>query len=117
MTCVRKPYPGASLGIPAYINQSVSEKMERWYDNLQLLFAFTSTQPHAAFAAFGHGLHVSSKWSYTSQILPQISHLLRPLENIIRTVFIPFLTSQLPPSGSDRELFALHVRLGGTWFT
>ena len=111
VTCVGRPCLGAALGTLAYIDQFMSEKVDQWCDDLQLLSAIATTQPHAAFAAFGHGL--SSKWSYISQTLPHISHLFQPLENIIRMVFIPSLTGQLHPSDSDRDLFALPVRLGG----
>ena len=111
VTCVGRPYLGAALGTTAYIDQFVSEKVDQWCDEVQLLSAIATTQPHAAFSAFNHGL--SSKWSYLSRTLPHISHQFQQLENTIRTVLIPSLTGQPPPNDMDRDLFALPVRLGG----
>ena len=78
---------------------------------MSLLAAIATTQPHAAYAAFTHGL--SSKWSYLSRTQPSLSNHFEDLENTIRSEFIPTLTGTLPPLDTDRELFALPVRLGG----
>jgi len=40
-----------------------------------------STQPHAAYAAFTHGL--SNHWLYTCRTIPDIQHLLLSLETAI----------------------------------
>ena len=78
---------------------------------VRLLSAIATTQPHAAFAAFTHGL--SSKWSYLSRTLPNLSNHLQPLENIIRSELNPSLTGNPPPNNANHNLFALPARLGG----
>ena len=45
------------------------------------LVCFAKTQPHAAYSAFMDGL--TSIWSYTTRTIPEIGHLLQPLEDII----------------------------------
>ena len=43
VTCVGRPYLGATLGNPVYIDQFVSEKVDQWCDDLLLLSAIAST--------------------------------------------------------------------------
>ena len=75
------------------------------------LAEIASTQPHAAYSAFVHGL--SSRWTYLSRTIPGISDLLQPLENAIHQVFIPSLTGCPPCSKLTRDLLSLPVRFGG----
>ena len=111
VTSYGRPYLGAALGTSAYIDQFVAKKVAQWSDEVSLLTAIATTQPHAAYAAFTHGL--SSKWSYLSRTQPSLSNHFEDLENTIRSEFIPTLTGTPPPHDSDRELFALPARLGG----
>ncbi len=75
------------------------------------LSAVASSQPHAAYAAFTHGL--SSHWTYISRTVPDIQDLLSPLETAIHQHFIPALTGREACSAVERDLLALPVRLGG----
>ncbi len=90
---------------------AVSENVSKWSSELQLLSEIAITQPHAAYTAFTH--EFSSRWYYLSRTSLNISNILQPLENIIRTVFIPTVTGRPPPNDSDRDMFALPARLGG----
>ena len=72
---------------------------------------FAITQPHAAYAAFTHGF--TSKWTYLTRVVPNVSDLFAPLEAIIRQIFLPSVTGQSSIGDSERELLALPVRLGG----
>ena len=83
--------------------------VDQWANKLRLLSTIATSQPHAAFAAFTHGM--SMKWS--SRTVPDIGCNLQVLEDIIRTVFIPSLTGRSPPNNVERLLMALPVRLGG----
>ena len=83
----------------------------QWTGELKLLSEIAITQPHAAYAAYTHGF--SSRWSYLSRTLPNISNFFQPIENIIRSVFIPTVTGQPPPNDTYRDTFALPTRLGG----
>ncbi len=47
-----------------------------------MLTVVAETQPHAAHAAFTHGL--SNKWSYLTRTIQGIGNLLEPLESTIR---------------------------------
>ena len=51
--------------------------------------------------------------AYISRTTPNISNHLRSLEDVIRQVFIPFITGRPPPNDSVRNLLGLPARLGG----
>ena len=88
----------------------------KWSKELDNLAMIALTQPHAAHAAFTHGL--SSKWCYLSRTINDIGTLLtQPLEAIIRSKLIPALTGQPPPNDEIRDLLALPARLGGMALT
>ena len=89
----------------------MSCKAAQWAGELRKLSSIADTQPHVAYAALTHGL--ISKWMYLTQTIPNIGHLLQPLEDVIWTQFIPALTGRAPPSDSEQKLFALPARLGG----
>ena len=67
--------------------------------------------PHAAYAAFTHGLF--GRWSYLIQTIPDIEDFLQPQEDVIHQSFIPALFGHPPCSPTERDLYALPVHLGG----
>ena len=106
-----RPYLGAPIGTLEYMESFVKNKVEQCAYELSLLGKIASTQPHAAYSAFTHGL--TSRWSYLIRTIPHISSLLQPLETLIRTEFLPSLTGRAPPGDLERDLFALPARLCG----
>ena len=110
ITSEGRPYLGSALGSPHFVNQFVSEKVQRWSTELKQLSSIAISQPHAAFAAYTHG--ISSKWSYISRTIPNIGYHLQKLEDIVRCELIPNLTGRPPPNDSERLLMALPARLG-----
>ena len=82
-----------------------------WTEEVLHLAEFATSQPHAAYTAFVHGL--STKWTYLSRTVPEIKDLFQPLENAIHQVLIPSITGCPPVQKLIRDLLALPVRLGG----
>ena len=111
VTCHGRPYLGAPLGTSEYTKQYAQEKVNCWVGDLQLLADIAKTQPHAAYSAFTHGF--SHKFSYLCRTTPDIASQLEPLEDFLRTTFIPALTGRAPPDDAVRDLLALPARLGG----
>ena len=101
ISCEGKKYLGAPLGTDAFVHSATNLHLGK----------FAITQPHAAYAAFTHGF--TSKWTYLTRVVPNVSDLFAPLEAIIRQIFLPSVTGQSSLSDSERELLALPVRLGG----
>ena len=91
-----RPYLGAAVGSAEFIESYVESKVSSWLANVGNLTTIAKTQPHAAYSALTHGL--SSKWTYICRTIPNISNLLKPLNNALRTELIPALTRKSPPS-------------------
>ena len=112
-------YLGGALGTSSFVRQYVERKVECWINEVEKLSKIAETQPHAAYAAFTHGL--SSKWNYLLRVTDweenQSKDVLESLENAINTRFIPALTGQPPPGEHMREMLALPARLGGLGLT
>ena len=115
ITAEGRPYLGAAIGTKEFVVSHVKNKVANWTKELDTLATIAITQPHAAHAAFTHGL--SSKWCYLTRTIHSIGSLLQPLETLIRSKLIPALTGQPPPSDDMRDLLALPARLGGMALT
>ena len=86
ITSEGRPHLGAPLGSPVYVSNFISEKVQQWSKELKLLSAIACSQPHAAYAAYTHGL--TRKWSYFTRTVPTVSDHLKVLDNILRVEFI-----------------------------
>ena len=104
-------YLGSAIGKQTFIESYVQRKVTTWIDELERLSSIAITQPHAAFAAFTHGL--TSRWTYLARTTPNIADLIKPLEETIRKVFLPNLTGQNAFNDMERDMLALPARLGG----
>ena len=76
ITSLGKPHLGAPLGSQENIESFVKSKVQTWSEELHKLATIASNHPHAARAAFIHGM--VSKWTYLAR--KQISV---PLYNFI----------------------------------
>ena len=85
--------------------------MKEWTEQIYRLSTIALSQPHAAYAAFTHGL--ARRWAYLLRTVQGISPMLRPLEDAIHQQFLPALTGRPACSPEERELLSLPVRLGG----
>ena len=111
ITAEGKRHLGAAVGTPHFISGYVQRKVTEWVNEVDRLSSIAVTQPHAAYAAFTHGL--KHKWTYLIRTIPNIADLLQPLEDAIRHKFIPSLTGQSALNCETRELMALPIRHGG----
>ena len=106
-----KKYLGSAIGKRTFIKNYVQQKVTTWVSELERLSSIAITQPHAAFAAFTHGL--TNRWTYLARTTPNIAELIKPLEETIRRVLLPHLTGQNAFNDTERNLLALPARLGG----
>ena len=111
ITADGKSHLGASLGTTSFTELYVKNKVEKWCEELLHLSSIAETHPQAAYAGFTHGL--VNKWSYLTRAIENIGPLLQPLEDVIRSKFIPALSGMPAPSEEVRDLLALPCRLGG----
>ena len=110
VTVEEKRHLGAALGSHSFTDRYVSEKVELWSRLVDKLSGIARMHPHAAYAAFTHGL--CNKWIYFLRTIPGISELLKPLEEVISLKFIPALVGRAV-SAEERALLALPIQLGG----
>ena len=115
ITSEGRPYLGAAIGSEEFVENYVKLKVSSWHSILLKLATIAMTQPHAAYSALTHG--VLSKWIYLSCTVPNIGHLLKPLDDALQTNVIPGLTEKPPPNDLERALFALPARMGGLGIT
>ena len=80
-------YLGAALGTEEFAQAFVADKVQQWNGELEQLAKIAHTQPHAAYAAFTHGM--TGKWSYLSRTMPGIDPHLLPLKEIKHRVQNP----------------------------
>ena len=111
ITAEGRRHLGAAIGTHDFVERYIQQKVSAWIHEVDRLSSITITQPHAAYAAFSHGL--SSKWTYLARTIPDCEDLFKPLEEAIRQRLLPSLTGQNAFNDTDRDLMALPARLGG----
>ena len=108
-------YLGGAIGSPKFIEQYLRRNVDMWTSELSALTKVAQTEPHAAYAAYTHGL--MSRWNYILRVTDTEPHavedIFAPLEHQIRFEFIPTLTGQAPPNQSIRDLIGFPTALGG----
>lgn len=82
VTVGEKRHLGAAIGTQAFVESYVMCRVSEWVNAIEYLSTIAHTQPHAAYAAFTHGL--MGKWNYLIRTIPNIGDLLKPLEAVIR---------------------------------
>ena len=112
ITCEGRRYLGGALGSEEFSNLTFEAKVVEWTEEVTKLAEFARSQPHAAFAAFTHGL--IGRWTYAIRVSTVfLQDAIKPLEDAISQRLIPALTGQTAPGANIRALFALPARFGG----
>ena len=111
VTSEGRPYLGAAIGTSTFVEKHVSSKVNEWSSSVNTLSDIAKSQPQAAFSALTHGL--LNKWTYLSRVLPNIGHLLLPLDDALRTKLLPTVTGRPAHNDLECDLFALPARQGG----
>ena len=97
------------MGDPDYHQEYLKSKVSSLVSQIRTLAGIATTEPHAAYAAFTHGL--AQKWTYLSRVTP-VSDFMQPLKKEIRTMFLVSLTGR-PVGDGLRDLLGLPAGLGG----
>ncbi|KAL7474906.1 hypothetical protein ACHAW6_004615, partial [Cyclotella cf. meneghiniana] len=84
----------------------------RWVTGIERLAAVASRFPHSAYAGLVSCL--SAEWQYICQTVPEVGPSLAPVENALRTKFIPAILGINGPIDDNlRTLFRNGVTTGG----
>jgi hypothetical protein len=105
---------GAAVGTEAYKQGYVKKKVDAWIKCVKTLATIAATEPHAAYSAYTHCLQ--SQWTFLCRAMHGSPLLFQPLEDTIRTVFIPALLRR-EVNDLERDLLSLPARMGGMGIT
>ena len=110
VTCKGDRHLGAVIGTTEFREEYVKRKVECWVKDIEELAEIALEEPQIAFAAFIKGL--SHRWTYVMRTIPDIEHMLVPLEEALSTILIPALLGR-DISQLEREIIELPIRCGG----
>ena len=88
----------------------MNEKVAEWHKELEHLNIIAKSQPQAVYSAFINGYR--HKFTYSVRTIPNIAHLLKPIEDLITSDLLPQILG-FDVSLLDREIFALPLVLEG----
>ena len=101
---------GAAVGTEPFKQGYVKKKVDAWIQCVKMLASIAASEPHAAYSAFTHCLQ--SQWTFLCRSMPGTPILFQPLEDTIRTIFIPSLLRR-EVNDLERDLISLPARMGG----
>ena len=99
---------GAVIGSVAFRDGFVKKHVNEWI--VEVSVRSCPNTASCCYSAFVHGL--TSRWSYIMRIIPNISHLLTHLKDVIHQEFIPSLSGRPANSNVESKIFALPARVG-----
>ena len=88
----------------------VQNWFHEWCGRMKSLSRIAKSQPQAAYSAYIHG--EQHRYTYILRTLPNITNILKPLDEIITNEFIPALFGT-NISLDEREILSLPVKEGG----
>ena len=94
-----------------FCDEYVTDLVKDWDNQFTILSTIAKTQAQAAYLIFASGF--KSKFNYFLRTIPNIRHLLLPLERTIRNKFISAVTGWHICSDKERVLISLPTRYGG----
>lgn len=115
ITVTGQRHLGAVIGSDNYRQEYVEELVKDWVSQLEILSEVANTEPQAAYSAFLSGFR--HKVTYFMRTIPDIGAYLQPLEDAMRTIFIPAIMDGHICSDNERLLFSLPPKLGGLGLT
>ena len=102
---------GAVIGTTEYKQEYMNEKITTWIEEIRMLSEIAKTEPQSAYICFTSGF--KHKITYYMRTIPNISHLLQKIDDVILANFIPAITGGKNVSEIERKLLSLPVKLGG----
>ena len=89
--------------------------VNEWVAELKLLTKIAKFYSQGTYCTFTSGFR--QKFNYVIRTIPNISHLLQPIENVIREEFITSLFEGRTCNDEDCQILSLPVKLGGMGIT
>ena len=102
---------GAVIGSADKKTAYITEKINKWRDEIILLAEIASTNPQAAYTAYVKSYQ--HKMTYFLRTIPNIKDEMKHLDEIVRHRLIPALVGGHVINDFERSLLSLPPRLGG----
>ena len=106
---------GAVVGTEEFKKEYAIMSINEWVAELKLLTKIAKFYSQATYCTFKSGFR--QKFNYVIRTIPYISHLLQPIENVIREELITFLFEGRTCNDADCQILSLPVKLGGMGIT
>ena len=110
-----KKHLGAGVGTEEFRKEYAIMSVNEWVAELKLLTKIAKFYSQATYCTFTSGFR--QKFNYVIRTIPNISHLLQPIENVIREEFITSLFEGRTCNDEDCQILSLPVKLGGMGIT
>ena len=104
-------YLGGHVGTVESRDEWVREKVNLWSEGVEALSKVAQSSPHAAFVGLQKSLQ--SEWMHLQRVVGGIGHHFAPVENSIRTTFLPALLESKEIDDDLRRIFSLPVKHAG----
>ena len=104
-------YLGGYIGSDSSKAIYMQEKINKWIKQLEMLSMIAKHEPQAAYSSFTAGF--KHRFTYHTRVMSDIDDLLKQIDHIIDTKFLPAITEEQVISPLDRKLISLPIRLGG----
>ena len=101
----------AVIGSITFKEEYMNEKVNIWLQELQMLTNIAKSEPQAPLSCFIAGY--KHKFTYFMRTVPNISSLMKKIDDLITTEFIPAITGGINCSVHERRLLELPPKLGG----
>ena len=102
---------GTALGTSKFRNEYIMQKINKWVEELHASSEIAKIEPQVAYTCFLSGY--KHKLDYYMRKIPGIGKLLRKVDEVILTEFIPAITGGIFITENERKLLSLAPRLGG----
>ena len=104
ITSTGQRHLGAVIGTTEYKQEYMNEKITTWTEEIRMLSEIAKTEPQSAYICFTSGF--KHKITYYMRTIPNISHLLQKIDDVILANFIPAITGGKNVSEIERKLLS-----------
>ena len=106
-----KKHLGVVISSKSYKEDYMNEKIDQWIKDVKLLSEIAKIEPQFVTSCFISGC--KNKLNYYKRTVPNISNLLRHIDDVITKEFILEITGGVKCSENERKLLSLPPKLGG----
>ena len=101
------------LGAVSFKEGYIRNKVLSWKNQLQVLSKIAEIKPQAAYSLYIYIFELKHKFTFFLRTVPEIAGCLLPIEETLKSRFIPAITGDYICSHAEIALLSLPVKFGG----